>query len=516
MRFWRQRSLLVLASVFAFAQLAFSQILASSDSIRIPESLGYIIERHPASAASPSPTILHIQEAHTNYEAQKHISEILEHLVQDYGLKLILVEGGSGDVSLAYLRSYGPLENRKQVGEKYLKAGIISAEEYLDIVSDHPLVLWGVEDKALYDRNVETFLSADQLQQTIRPFLVSVREAVDALKPSVVDATSVDLETKAKAFERHELSLGDYVVALDTAAKQHGVSMEGYDDLQGFLTVQQLEQKVQLDKVSQQQQALIGRLQGSASEAALEHLVDQATAMKAKTIKPVVFYTELKKLAVSTLGGLDGYPQLADYMEYVTQSEQVNPTILSGQLDTFAAALRKQLASTPESQEFSRVSTELDLVEKLLDLHLSPTEYQQLNTINLQTALPEWVRILNEQASHHGLATRTFPSVDTVIAQLPQLRNFYEVAKQRDEALVKNALAKLKETGEPLAVLITGGFHSPQITKMLTDQGVGTVVVTPKVSTPTDERLYRAVVKYKSGRGSFDEVMSIASQTTTE
>ena len=59
----------------------------------------------------------------------------------------------------------------------------------------------------------------------------------------------------------------------------------------------------------------------------------------------------------------------------------------------------------------------------------------------------------------------------------------------------------------PLAVRITGGFHSPKITEALEEQGLGVIVVTPKIGQPT-EGLYQAVLKYKSGHGDFEEVMT--------
>ena len=185
-------SLFVIAVIFGLAKVAFSQSQALD--IHIPTSLGYVSEIHPPVTSTPTDshetplTIVHIQDAHTNYEAQQHIVSILEQLVKERGLKLIMVEGSEGDVSLAYLRRYGPPENRKQVANKYLKAGIISAEEYLDIVSDHSLILWGIEQKDLYDLNVEAFLAAESLRESLAPLLASTRDAVEQLKPRLSDA----------------------------------------------------------------------------------------------------------------------------------------------------------------------------------------------------------------------------------------------------------------------------------------------------------------------------------------
>ena len=115
----------------------------STTPIVIPAELGYVTETHLPTATDHPAVIVHIQEAHTNQEAQQHIANILERLIADHGLKLVLVEGGEGDVGLASLRQFGPPEHRNRLADKYFQAGVISAEEYLDIVSDHPLILWG-------------------------------------------------------------------------------------------------------------------------------------------------------------------------------------------------------------------------------------------------------------------------------------------------------------------------------------------------------------------------------------
>ena len=178
-----------------------------------------------------------------------------------------------------------------------------------------------------------------------------------------------------------------------------------------------------------------------------------------------------------------------------------------------AKAIRQASLSTPESRQLQAILEEVDLVEKLLELALSPEEYQRLGAVDLHGLAARWEQFLNAQLARQGLPTRSFQALAELEAKLPTLQQFYQSAQQRDEQLVQRALAKLRETGEPIAVLITGGFHAPEITKRLTAQGVGTVVVTPKVITPTNERLYRAVVKYKSGHGSLDEVMALANHS---
>ena len=52
--------------------------------------------RHPS---SESRLLIHIQEAHANYDAQKNIRNILQILTKDYGVKLILLEGAGNKLT---------------------------------------------------------------------------------------------------------------------------------------------------------------------------------------------------------------------------------------------------------------------------------------------------------------------------------------------------------------------------------------------------------------------------------
>ena len=124
------------------------------ETVRIPTQHGTLKQTY----AAREPFILHIQDAHANYEAQKHLSHILEHLIRMHGLSLVLVEGGSRNDSLSYMRAYANLEKRKQVAEEFLKAGKISGENFLDLTSDYDFTVYGVERPELYDRNMEAFL----------------------------------------------------------------------------------------------------------------------------------------------------------------------------------------------------------------------------------------------------------------------------------------------------------------------------------------------------------------------
>ena len=47
---------------------------------------------------SPNKVVIHIQDAHNNYEAQTNIANIIDLLVEQYGLTVAGIEGSSGKI----------------------------------------------------------------------------------------------------------------------------------------------------------------------------------------------------------------------------------------------------------------------------------------------------------------------------------------------------------------------------------------------------------------------------------
>jgi hypothetical protein len=480
--------------------------------IFVPGELGYVIERHAARAGESQPTIVHIQEAHTNYEGQKNLAGILEHLIKEFGLRLILVEGGDGNASLAYLRSYGPPDNRRQVAEKYLKAGILSGEEYLDIVLDAPLILWGVEDRKLYEAHVDAFLDGDAARAAVELLVGELGGLIDALRPHLSDPTLLELNNRSRAFERKEERLTDYAAFLGSLAKSGGIPPAPYPNLLHYLTARQYELTSDRAKVAQEQQRLFEDLAGRLSEPDFDGLLAKARQMKGGSLTQQAFYEYLEAVAARAKADLASYGQLAAYITYVKESAQVDGTKLAQELDELAGRLRWALAATSSQQAFQTAAEGTDLLGKLIDVRLSPSEYERWQALRRRGSVIDWIAALKEEALKRTLPVPTPERLEELERTIPRFERFYTAAFARDEALVGRAMAKLQETGERLAVLITGGFHAKEIAAQLKARGAGLVAVAAKTTGTTDERHYRAVLRYKSGHGSLEEVFATATQ----
>lgn len=57
---------------------------------------------------------------------------------------------------------------------------------------------------------------------------------------------------------------------------------------------------------------------------------------------------------------------------------------------------------------------------------------------------------------------------------------FYDLALKRDRAMSFNVIKRLREDRAPLALLVTGGFHAEGMSEILGQEGISTLLVTPR------------------------------------
>ena len=113
----------------------------------LPEYLGHIKDAWSSSSdptieSSNHPTIIHIQDAHCNYAAQKRIAEIVEYLNRECGIDTINLEGGAKDYDLSIFTNIQDKAVREKVADNFVKEGLVSGAEYFAINNPDKVTLW--------------------------------------------------------------------------------------------------------------------------------------------------------------------------------------------------------------------------------------------------------------------------------------------------------------------------------------------------------------------------------------
>ena len=217
--------------------------------VSIPKKLGTIKEFYQApSSGRGGPRIMfYIQDVHANYEAQKNMAGILEHLIQLYGIDVVLVEGGITDKDFSYIREWAPIEERKKKADKLLKDGVITGETYVDIATDFPLKFQGIEDKGLYEKNMEIYLKVDAFRNEALNVTAGFKKVLGRLKKFIYTKDLKTFDNYREGYTSKDVDLKEYFRFLDEVAAKNDISLEDYPNHILMLKTARDEERIDFD-----------------------------------------------------------------------------------------------------------------------------------------------------------------------------------------------------------------------------------------------------------------------------
>lgn len=201
------------------------------------------------------------------------------------------------------------------------------------------------------------------------------------------------------------------------------------------------------------------------------------TAWREGRLSSLKYCIFLKQRAVRS--GLKGFPLIK---RYVSQGEEVLwPGLDSEQfyqeIERLDKILREGLYTGTKQRELDQHQHRLDIMEKLLNISVTPAELAEY-----QAHAPAF-QIKNFQDFIQGYAAGKKYSWDPGIYGLDRwlgkVRAFYANADQRSLDFIKNLLARMEHHQTKIAVLVTGGYHTPVVLQELQQRNISFISVQP-------------------------------------
>jgi len=303
----------------------------------LPAYLGHIDDSwRPAIRQTPQAAnsiVIHIQDAHCNYDAQKKIAEIIEYLNDEYGVETINLEGGAGDYDLSVFTGIKDIEPRKKAADYFVKEGLVNGAEYFAVCNPEKVKLWGVEDTRLYLTNLNTYRESLKHKDEIAKLLVSLKNALDQLKSKIYSQELFSIDQKYFACKNGEIGIKDYVSFLNSAAVKNGVALESFPNIAALSETIAREDGIDFKEANIQRGRLIDVLQRTLSKVELEELVRLTLDFKAEKISQDDFYSYLADKARSINLHPDTFPELAKFSAYIAVYDAVDKSVVSKELE---------------------------------------------------------------------------------------------------------------------------------------------------------------------------------------
>jgi hypothetical protein len=207
-----------------------------------------VVERWQPPAQIPKGFILHLQDLHTHYGAQRTIVALIDALHRSTGVSLVALEGDAGPGDPGFFSAFPDHAITQALADFFMQKGLFTGPVVYAITHPGEIELYGVEDPALYFQHLKTYQTHAPSQPASSEHLATLSTALRALTDRVYPDALKTLTQQARAFEAGELPLSDYAQALEALAILHRLDIAPYPHLRRLWHLRRLERRQQRDK----------------------------------------------------------------------------------------------------------------------------------------------------------------------------------------------------------------------------------------------------------------------------
>lgn len=449
--------------------------------------------------------IVHIQDAHCNYEAQTNIAKIIEGLVKNNALSFVSVEGADGVIDTSWFKAFPDAEVRKEVANYFMKKGEITGPEFLSITTDYPIKLYGAETREYYIENLNAFTASYPLKDETEKYLNGIKAALNKLQSFIYNDELKAMDSRSREHEAKKIQFNDYVRFLQDEAERHKINLRQYENLFKLINVLIYEKKIDFSVTDKERSAVIDELSKTLQKDAMTELVNRSIAFKVGKIASSEYYDYIKSLAAKS--GIElskKYSNLSNYIIYNSVYSKIDNEKLFNDIKELEIAIKEKLFENEDQRILERLSRHIDTLLGLINIKLLNGEFEYYKTHKEEFTSESFAGFIKAKSIQFALAYEVEPPTDTIESGISKLEDFYAIAIKRDKSLVDNTIEGMAKSGQNIAVLVTGGFHSEGMARLLEARGVSYVVVCPNITKDVPTPYIQVLTNQ---RASFEDIL---------
>ena len=107
---------------------------------------------------------------------------------------------------------------------------------------------------------------------------------------------------------------------------------------------------------------------------------------------------------------------------------------------------------------------------------------------------------IKEISSKRKIRPARYYDLNKMLSNIPEAIKFYETAGKRDFIILENTIKRMRQEGRNIAALVTGGFHTKGLTKLLKDRDTSYLVILPKFDPAKSQRPYVTILTNRKDR----------------
>jgi|GEM_PF-4998914 len=466
----------------------------------LPRELGDVAERDAARNSSDQ-VVIHIQDAHCDYNAQRKISDIIAYLNREYGIDAVNLEGGSGGYDLSVFENIGEAEARDQAADQFVQKGLMNGAEHFAVNNPGKVTLWGAEDAGLYRKNLIAFREFFEYREEADKCLNELERALMSLKERIYSKDLSELDANSSAHDRQEISFKDYAAYLVENALRKKIDIVVFDNMRLFSRSLDLEKNIDFKKADRERALVVDALSGVLSKAEFEELAGLIVRFSRGAISQKDFYDFLARKSAELKIDMAAFPEFRKYTEYIILCDDVDWIKAAEEAKDLEIALKEKLFENDRQRKLDELSGNLTLLKKLFRITLTEEEYTYYKTHESLFKTENYTTFFTEENVSAG-------AVSELDAYQRMMAPFYAYAFKRDKAFMRNI--RFSETGREVAILITGGFHSRNLRALCKKGNISYISIVPEFNADVRDNPYLNLLAGKISTGiDFSSLLAI-------
>lgn len=456
----------LLSSSYAVASINFDQPQPLHlPSLKIDKSLGRIESVYQG---EDSRTIVLIQDAHAEFEAQIAIQKLIEQFVNTRQINLIGVEGAEGELEKDLLASYPDSKTLSLVIQEFMEKDGLSGAVAASVLDASEADYVGLENTKLYHESVYAFLRALPKRELLLKKWAQKWEKLEAEKQKTYSSTLKELDfllTKMEEGGGHQ-SFENLLHFL--SARKFKINSKKHPTLYAFQT-----ELTKNEKNEAEIKKCIKKLENLGMSAHLNKKTIQMLQSHKQDYQ-IGNISDLDYLHCLTIIAENSKLQKADIQtaKLILESRKyvhdLKPADFLLEVESFSKEVKNTFFKKSQEKKLQQRTETLLLERKLIQHSLS---YQ------------EWKKIRSKEFAHSK--------------DFEDHRAFYDNAEKRDEILFQNALKIMKAKNQNQMILVVGGFHTQGLAEHFRKQNISYAVMTPAFKNISSENHYSKLMQGK-------------------
>ncbi len=425
-----------------------------------------------------------IRDLHCQPEAQEKIAQSILALNQK-GIDQVFVEGAEGPLRTLLYQSFPDSNIRKNVAKKFLNEGYLTGAEFA-VISEGPeskIDLMGVENSEIYLENFKAFRQTRLLYQKLKDEIENFNQWLESIKKKSYSKKLLLLDQAQKGMSSNKFSLEKIIALLEKA------------DLDKLLKTNELwqlntlQKEIDSAKVQKEYNELLQSFQNRLSREELQNVVRSSLEYrlgKLSTVKHFSFLKNIFEEKISKNSFKRQYPTLEIWIDFLQQQGKIDFDKAHLNLSQLIDEQIKKQADQEKVENIVKINEQWHLLQKWINLELSRKELVE----TVEKSPQELFRQLGFMLT--SLKSPSFSKDWDLLIQ--EAQHFYELAQKRDQILLENALKNMNKAAQRTIILITGGFHTEGIQKLLEAKGISYTTWTPQVNGDISSDLYERIM----------------------